>query len=300
MHRAAAFLRLIIAGYTLEPFLGEDSVHEVRWLAHSPFGAITELTEICCVENKGLLRHGVASRLTVFDPMLGGGEKMSSPAITRNPARTANPATNPSTGPRTPEGKARSSQNARKHGFSALTLQVLPSEQAEFDIYQNELLDQIKPAPGLQADLFRQLTHTGWSLVRLERYELEILAQGNPFDSTESQNKLDRLERYRAGHRRAYSRILNEIRKLQTDAMLWSTTHKVVTGERDREFPIANPAGGNLNKRIADLADECKYQDAIRLVKPGQSGAGSFFDKTNSPAGPSPVFKPASSTPEAA
>lgn len=212
---------------------------------------------------------------------------MSSPAIAIKPAPKANPETNPSTGPRTPEGKARSAQNARKHGFSAITLQVLPSEQAEFDIYQNELLDQIKPAAGLQADLFRQLVHAGWSLVRLERYELEILAQGNPFNSNESQNKLDRLERYRASHRRAYSRILNEIRKLQTDAMLWSTTHEVVRNQRDKDFPIANPAGGNLTTRVAALSDECNYQDAIRLFKSGETGAYNDFCKTNSPASPS-------------
>ncbi|NWF83176.1 MAG: hypothetical protein HXY18_05025 [Bryobacteraceae bacterium] len=206
---------------------------------------------------------------------------MASPAIPINPASTANPATNRSTGPRTPEGKARSSQNARKHGWSAVTLNVLPAEQAEFDIYQNELLEQIKPARGLQADLFRQLVHAGWSLVRLERYEFSILSQGDPFNSPESQIKLDRLERYRASHRRAYSRILNEIRKLQTDAMLWSTTHDFVKNQRDKDFPIANPAAGNVNGRIASLSTECSLQDAIRLLESGESGAYSFFGKTN-------------------
>lgn len=205
---------------------------------------------------------------------------MASPTTNLDPRRA--------TGPRSPEGKARSAQNARKHGFSAVALNVLPFEQAEFDIYQNELLDEIKPARGLQADLFRQLVHAGWSLVRLERFEFEILEQGNPFNSPESQNKLDRLERYRASHRRAYSRILSEIRKLQTDAMLWSTTHKVITDKRDQDFPIADPAAGNLNSRIADLADECNYRNAIRFAETGRIDAGADADKTKSPAGRTP------------
>lgn len=215
---------------------------------------------------------------------------MASPNIAVKPAQPANPATNHpaghSTGPRTAEGKARSAQNARKHGFSAVTLQVLPSEQAEFDIYQNELLDQIKPAAGLQADLFRQLVHAGWSLVRLERYEFEILEQGNPFNSADSQIKLDRLERYRASHRRAYVRILNEIRKLQTDALLWSTTHADVQDMRKRDFPIANPAASRLNPRIAKLSDECNFLENLRSSNLRPQRFAAHLDKTNSPAAP--------------
>jgi hypothetical protein len=193
---------------------------------------------------------------------------------------------NHSTGPRTPEGKARSSQNARKHGLSAINLNVLPKEQAEFDIYQNELLDQIKPQAGVQADLFRQLVHAGWSLIRLERYEFEIIQQGNPFDSPEAQSKLDRLERYRNSHRRAYARTLAEIRKLQSDAMLWSTVNEVVRIKRDRDFPIANPATGKTNARIAEISDHIDIQNGARLHEEDESDARGCFDKTNSPAGP--------------
>jgi hypothetical protein len=100
-----------------------------------------------------------------------------------------------------------------------LTLQVLPSEQAEFDTDRNELLDQIKPATGL---------HAGGSLLQLERC--------------------------RSSHRRAYSRILSEILKLQTHAMLWSATHADVQDRRDRDFSAANPAASRINARIARLS----------------------------------------------
>jgi hypothetical protein len=37
-----------------------------------------------------------------------------------------------STGPRTPEGKTRSSQNASKHGLTARQVVIAPGEQEEF------------------------------------------------------------------------------------------------------------------------------------------------------------------------
>jgi hypothetical protein len=209
---------------------------------------------------------------------------MASQTISIDQAPAADPATRKSTGPRTPEGKARSAQNARKHSFSAQTLQVLPNEQAEFDTYQNELLDEIKPASGLQADLFRQLLHAGWTLRRLERYELEILEQGNPFDSPEAQAKLDRLERYRAAHRRAYSRTLAEIRKLQTDALLWFVTHQAVQDASTRLFPLANPSARNFNKRILELSDELRWADASRSAAARAEAVEACSGKTNSEA----------------
>ena len=48
-----------------------------------------------------------------------------------------------STGPRTDEGKARSSQNARKHGLTAKQLAISPQDQEEFEdvlaSYQREI-----------------------------------------------------------------------------------------------------------------------------------------------------------------
>ena len=197
----------------------------------------------------------------------------------------------PATGPRTAEGKARSSQNSRKHGLSAINLNVLPREQAEFDNYQNELLNEIKPHVGVQADLFRQLVHAGWSLVRLERYEFEILQQGNPFDSSQAQAKLDRLERYRASHRRAYSRILAEIRKLQTAEMLWATTHNIVRTGYQNEFPLADPASRPLNPIIDHISTYLRGANLYRRSDPSSRPVAEPLDKTNSP-GPAAPRRP--------
>src|SRR6266446_7484017 len=51
-----------------------------------------------------------------------------------------------STGPRTPEGKSKSSKNALKHGLTAVEL-VLPTEsQEEFDEHAAELRDEHHPS----------------------------------------------------------------------------------------------------------------------------------------------------------
>jgi len=207
---------------------------------------------------------------------------MASSTVAFDPAPTANPVTHQSTGPRTPQGKARSSQNSRKHGFSAKNLEVLPFEQADFEIYQNELLETVKPQPGPQSDLFHQLIHAGWTLRRLARFELEILENGNPFESPEAQAKLDRLERYRASHRRAYSRILDQIRKLQTDQMLWDTTHHSVQDQRDAAYPLANPSAPALNRQIEKVSAACEQNEAIRQLAELENETARPFDKTNS------------------
>ncbi len=45
------------------------------------------------------------------------------------------------TGPRTPQGKARSAQNARKHGFTASTFAVARLETGRFTTCRAEVLD---------------------------------------------------------------------------------------------------------------------------------------------------------------
>jgi hypothetical protein len=62
-----------------------------------------------------------------------------------------------STGPRTPEGKARSSQNALKHGLSARQLAIQPVDQEEFDELLAEYQAQINPRGAAQ---HRSLTNS--------------------------------------------------------------------------------------------------------------------------------------------
>jgi len=91
-----------------------------------------------------------------------------------------------STGPRTDEGKARSSQNSLKHGVFAKTI-VLPGEsQEEFDALLAGLRKDHKPEGETESNLVRGLAEIQWRLNRLRRYEAAATADALESDNLES------------------------------------------------------------------------------------------------------------------
>ena len=121
-----------------------------------------------------------------------------------------------STGPRTPEGKAISSSNARTHGFNASD-PVLPSEDRD---QFNALLDQYKsewtPETAHQEFLLSQMAGAQWKLNRIERMEVDMLAAlddpTKAFNDKETAAGFARLEKYRAALERTYHRCTRELR----------------------------------------------------------------------------------------
>lgn len=81
-----------------------------------------------------------------------------------------------STGPRTPEGKDKSSRNHTTHGFSA-HFEVLPGESREefLDLYHSMLIDN-HASGATESALVRQMAAATWRLARLERIENGLIA----------------------------------------------------------------------------------------------------------------------------
>ena len=76
-----------------------------------------------------------------------------------------------STGPRTPEGKARVSKNALKHGLLAQD-SVIPSEDpAEFDRHLTTYQDTYLPRNCVEKEIVRQIADAAWRMRRLSRIE---------------------------------------------------------------------------------------------------------------------------------
>jgi len=131
-----------------------------------------------------------------------------------------------STGPRTPDGKAASSHNARTHGFSAAD-PVLPHEDRN---QYNEMLErytsELEPQTAHEEFLVSQMTGARWKLDRLERIEVAMFAAfGSPNDPATTEalmaqafmekdtgNGFARLDRYRASLERTYHRCARELR----------------------------------------------------------------------------------------
>jgi len=82
------------------------------------------------------------------------------------------------TGPNTPEGKARSSMNALKHGFSSKNFIVMPGQEDDFKKLQSDLTAEVRPEGALELNLFSQLLRDAWTLHRIELREAEMAESG--------------------------------------------------------------------------------------------------------------------------
>lgn len=80
-----------------------------------------------------------------------------------------------STGPTSPEGKARVSRNAVKHGLLARDA-LLPTEDAEaFDAFRLRLVSTLAPVGDVEALLVDRIVGLAWRLGRLTRIEAGLL-----------------------------------------------------------------------------------------------------------------------------
>ena len=137
-----------------------------------------------------------------------------------------------STGPRTAEGKQRSSRNALKHGLCALD-PLIPGEDPEaFQEHFCEIELDLKPATAIESNLVEQIADVSWRLKRLSRIEAAVITafydataeqplnQGNDTDQLlgkalahhDRLDALNRLSRYEAQLSRRYHRALKEFR----------------------------------------------------------------------------------------
>jgi hypothetical protein len=83
-----------------------------------------------------------------------------------------------SRGPKTPEGKARSAQNALKHGLRAVKHVVLPDEDAaEFAELEAAMVKELAPVGMLQTVLAHRVAVAAWRLMRADRIETDLFAE---------------------------------------------------------------------------------------------------------------------------
>ena len=132
-----------------------------------------------------------------------------------------------SRGPKTAEGKARSAQNALKHGMRAEKHVVLPDEDAgEFEALEAAILAELAPVGALQTVLARRVAVAAWRLERADRMEAEVLE----FRSCEGANaglalirdgngtrSFETLLRYRGAAMAEFWRALRTLKALQAE-----------------------------------------------------------------------------------
>jgi hypothetical protein len=134
---------------------------------------------------------------------------------------------NRSTGPRSVEGKARSSMNALKTGIYAKSL-VIPREDPErLDSLTNEYFDRFRPSAPEQRDQVDILIRSTWELRRLAACETQVWIDRMEDAYVPSENaplgqafrhcdaSLTRLFRMVSATQRSYRDALHELERLQ-------------------------------------------------------------------------------------
>ncbi|MGA2185690.1 MAG: hypothetical protein ABSH47_21945 [Bryobacteraceae bacterium] len=139
-----------------------------------------------------------------------------------------------STGPRTTEGKSRSSANATKHGLSAAFRVLTNENQEEFDELIAEYHRTFAPTNTHEQFLVEEMAQSRWRLARARRLEAAVVEQivglADPGDSdaalaaaliNNATGPLITMQRYAAAIERTGFRALQQLlalRKLDAQA----------------------------------------------------------------------------------
>ena len=207
-----------------------------------------------------------------------------------------------STGPKTEEGKAKSSLNALKHGLTSLRVWLDEEEEQDFREFRRGLLDELEPVGSLETQFVCRIAAQMWRLARVPGMEAELLCKlrydfvdgvntglGDAFhkDIGTYNGSLERLARYEAILDRSLIRLLNEYRKIQADRIRrekrnaedWSrpdfTPHDAGFRYPGAGGEPAGPPPENAEKNEAKPAGEIAEdfpQDTAIAVRPPASG----------------------------
>ncbi|HEX4809595.1 MAG TPA: hypothetical protein VH325_11735 [Bryobacteraceae bacterium] len=142
-------------------------------------------------------------------------ESENSPGNECVPDDSSNPSNyHRSGGPRTPEGKAISSQNATTHGCRSKTLILRHEDPAEYEALYKNWRDQYQPSGQAAETLVEQLINNHWFLLRASK-RMEQVDFGMPddvFSWTADQTKIfNTIQRYQTAAQRAFDKSFKAV-----------------------------------------------------------------------------------------
>ena len=132
-----------------------------------------------------------------------------------------------STGPRTPEGKARSGQNALKHGLTSRRMVLRDENEDAWIEFRYGVLCDLRPEGTLETQLAVRVAEQMWRLARVpaveadlwEEARLDVLGGDDGLGAAWRRESaaLSRLARYEAALQRGLTRLLGALRALQAE-----------------------------------------------------------------------------------
>ncbi len=128
-------------------------------------------------------------------------------------------------GPKTPEGKERSSQNSTDHGLRSRKFRILADEsQEDFDEVERGWRTQFEPNDYEEEKLVRTLVMNDWLHQRAEWRLLQVeapIADASGTDPTrwtaEERHQIELIQRYKTTAERAFYRALTALQGLRRD-----------------------------------------------------------------------------------
>ena len=143
---------------------------------------------------------------------------------------------------KSPEGKARSSQNSTKHGLRAKNVLILPGEtQEEYDEVVRGWNDYWQPADYQEEKLVATVIQNDWLHRRAQRWQLETEASvmgENGLDplawTAEQRHTLELVQRYKTTAERAFYRAWSALRSLGKDIMREDKDRSAMRVENER------------------------------------------------------------------
>jgi len=123
-----------------------------------------------------------------------------------------------STGPVSPEGKARSSQNALKHGLSAKAILLPSDDPGAFLRHLDSFLNEYQPQGTTEQELVKTLANNSWHLDRVNRLEEALFTHQDENLTLDSQMRaLNSLSTHRHRLTRGFESALKQLRHLQKE-----------------------------------------------------------------------------------
>ena len=150
-------------------------------------------------------------------------------------------------GPKTPEGKAKSSENSAKHGMRAKQFRLAADEtQEEYDEHRANWWAQLGPESFLEEQMMNQLILNHWLMLRGNRRYLEAQIEGD-------RHEIELMQRYKTTAERAFYRSWAVVRQLKVDCMRYrATMAKLKQAGDDKEevgFEAVKPVGEDAREK---------------------------------------------------
>jgi hypothetical protein len=120
-----------------------------------------------------------------------------------------------STGPKTPEGKARSCRNRLSHGFSSSMLFIDSDEREQFNLLMADLHNEFKPATASEQILLEKMCQN--QLLSLRACRLQTLALNAPNVPGFAPPDLGLLMRYHQSSERGFYKARTELLNAQKE-----------------------------------------------------------------------------------